>query len=101
MPVRVWWGPPRDVEHGGVMDRSPRWNVELAGESLVEDDRGAVSAIAALDDVWPRCRGVDVGAGETDYRQARRNYAQVRDANDPFGSRQGRLDLLTATIPHL
>jgi hypothetical protein len=100
MPVRVWWGPPLDPENGGVMDRSPRWNVTIAGDSLIEDERQPdFVPIARLDDVWPRCRGGATDRGETAYRQARVEYARAADDLDPFGHPQGRLDLLTATIP--
>lgn len=101
MPVRVWWGPPRDYEHGGFMDRSPRWNVEIARDSLIPDERlPNYVPIARLDDVWPRCTGADVTRGETAYRQARVDHARRHDPEDPFGHPQGKLDLLTATIPN-
>lgn len=101
MPVRIWWGPPRDLEHGGFMDRSPRWNVEIAGDSLIEDERQpAYVAVAILADVWPRAMGDTVKRAETSYRKARVDYARVNDPEDPFGHPQGRLDLLTATIPN-
>ncbi len=100
MPVRVWWGPPRDLEHGGFMDRSPRWNIEISGVSAIEDERSAAEPVARLADFWPKCLGDQVGRGETAYRQARRDHAQQHDLFDPFGEQRGRVDLLTATIPH-
>lgn len=101
MPVSIWWGPPRDREHGGFMDRSPRWNVEIAGDSLIEDERQPdYVPIAKVDDVWPRAVGTRVDRPETAYLGARVDYARLHDDADPFGHRQGRLDLLTATIPN-
>ncbi len=101
MPVRVWWGPPRDLEHGGFMDRSPRWNVEIAEDTLIGDERQPpYVAIARLADVWPRCMGSPTARSETAYRQARVEHARRNDEHDPFGHAQGRLDLLTATIPN-
>ena len=101
MPVRIWWGPPRDPEHGGEMDRSPRWNVEIAGDSLIPDERDpGYVPIARLEDVWPRALGARVDRPETAYRDARVDYARRHDPEDPFGHPQGRLDLLTATIPN-
>lgn len=101
MPVRVWFGPQVDPVTGEEADRSWRWNITIAGDSLVDDERDpGFSPIARLDDVWPRCRGAATTISETAYRQARVEYARAADPNDPFGHPQGRLDLLTATIPN-
>jgi hypothetical protein len=101
MPVRVWWGPPIDPETGITQDRSPRWNITIAGDSLVEDERDpGFVPIARLEDVWPRCIRGETTISETAYRQARVEYARAADPDDPFGHPQGRLDLLTATIPN-
>lgn len=101
LPVRVWFGPSIDPGTGLEDDRSWRWHVTIAGDSLIEDERDpGFVPIARLDDVWPRCRREETTISETAYRQARVAYARATDPDDPFGHPQGRLDLLTATIPN-
>ncbi len=98
MPVIVWFGPPLDLENGGEMDRSPRWQVTIAGVLLTEDERVAPGdCMARLDDVWPRVLGGAHDQGEIDYRQARVDYGRRNDPEDPYAHRRGRVDLLTAT----
>ena len=107
LPVRVWWGPPPDletdqkVEHGDryapVMDRSPRWNIEIAGV-LAEDERSP-RAMARLADVWPRCLLNPTSEAECRYRLARIVHARQHSPTDPFGQRFGRVDLFTAPPP--
>lgn len=97
LPVRVWYGPPLDLEGDGEMDRSWRWQISVAGVLLGDERDG--EAMATFDDVWPRCLGQRVTQAETAYRQARIEHAREHDANDPFGHPQGRIDLFTATPP--
>lgn len=105
MPVIVWWGPPADMEAGTEispqrMERSPRWHVLLAGVNLVGDERvDPRGAMARIEDVWPSCQNLPVGGAETDYRDARIDYARHHDPYDPYAHRRGRVDLLTASIP--
>lgn len=94
LPVRVWWGCPPDLENGGEMDRSPRWNIELAGV-LLGDER-SVRPMDQFENVWPKALGSPVTASETRYRQARIEHAREHDPQDPFGDRFGRVDLMTA-----
>lgn len=95
LPVRVWWGDLPDLDNGGLMDRAPRWNIELAGV-LLGDERSP-PAMARIEDVWPRALDHRVAPSEIAYRNARITHAREHDPNDPFGDRFGRVDLFTTT----
>jgi hypothetical protein len=107
LPVMVWFGPVPDLDQRADhallrdvpgLDRSPRWNIDLAGV-LLEDDRFP-DAMAKPEDVWPRCQRSPVGRNEIRYRLARILHAREHDPNDPFGHVRGRVDYLTATLPY-
>ncbi len=97
LAVQVSYGPPADLEHGGDMDRSPRWEITLAGH-IMGDERGPKS-IVKFEDVWPRALGFDTPHAEAAYLQARRDHAIKHSPTDPFGHRRGKVDLLTAKVP--
>lgn len=88
MPVHCWFGSPLDPHTGEPMDRSPRWQLMLAGEILEEWDR-----------VWPRCLNLPIDQAEYDYRMARIDWARAAEPDDPFGAVDGRIDLKTAPLP--
>jgi hypothetical protein len=97
LPVRIWWGAPPDLEFGGELDRSPRWNIEVAGELLGHEF--AARAMASFEDIWPRARDKPITQSEALYRLARIAHARQHDPNDPYGHHRGRIDLFTATVP--
>jgi len=100
MPVHVWFGPPLDLDTGTEMDRSPRWQVELAGVIISPDERVSPRArIADLEWVWPRCLKNPIDRPEENYRRARIDYARRHDSRDPFGHRTGEIDWLDSTPP--
>ena len=100
MPVRVWFGPPVDPVSGDELDRSWRWQVELAGVVITPDDRvDPRSRIAQLDWVWPKALSEPIAPPENDYRRARIDYARRHDPRDPFGHRTGQVDWLDSTTP--
>lgn len=99
LPVAVWFGPPPDLELGGVLDRSPRWNVALGG-ILLDDEREQPAAPAAtIADVWPGCKGRPIDKAEYDYRLARIRHARLHEPDDPFAHPTGRVNHMTAPPP--
>lgn len=102
-PVRILYGRPVDPLTGQAMDRSPRWQMWVAGQ-LVEPD--PIYGVDENDpfaptwaDVWPRCAADTITYGEYRYLLERINYARAHDDADPFGQPGRRIDLRTATVP--
>ncbi|MBX9814054.1 MAG: hypothetical protein K2X76_05070 [Sphingomonas sp.] len=102
LPVRIWFGPPED-EDGTPLDRSPRWQVAIAGTVLdfYEPVRLGGMTISALDDVWPACAAHPIDEADYRYRIARQDYAAAHDPEDPFGTPGARIDPMTARLPFL
>lgn len=102
LPVRIWFGPPEDDE-GVQLDRSPRWQIAVAGKVLDfwEPLRLGGMTISGLDDVWPTCAAHPIDAGEYQYRLARQSWAAAHDPEDPFAVPGGRIDPMTAPLPFL
>lgn len=91
LPVRVWWGPPDGL------DRSPRWQISVAG--VILDDETAGRALARREDVWPRCQEQPISEAEFRYLQARIDHAREHSPTDPYGDHRGKVDLLNAKDP--
>jgi hypothetical protein len=98
IPVRIWFGPPRD-EHG-ELDRSWRWQVELAG-FLFDDEPLVLGGITFRDvgDFWPAVARDEIDEPEYRFRLERQAWAAEFDENDPFGAPGSRIDPMTATLP--
>jgi hypothetical protein len=99
MPVRIWFGAPLD-ENGDELDRSPRWQVMIAGTLLGEEPFwiGGLN-IECLADLWPACAAEPIDLNEYEFRMARAEWAAEHDPLDPFGTPGGRIDPMTAPLP--
>lgn len=100
LPVRIWWGPPLDPDTGEEMDRSPRWQVAIAGQLVGEDEiRVGESVYRGLDDFWPKCMAHPISEPDYQHRLERAHWAGLYDPNDPFGDTSAKIDPLTVTLP--
>jgi hypothetical protein len=106
LPVRIWFGPPIDVEapepqpgeEWPTLDRAPRWQVMVSGV-LLDDERVDQSlAPAPLAAIWPGCLGHPTRKSDYFYRLARIGHARAYRPDDPFAHRRGRVDWLTADV---
>lgn len=100
LPVRIWWGPPADPETGEPLDRSPRWQVSVAGQIVDEEPlRVGCSLFTSLADFWPACAKHPITIEDHDYRLSLARWAGEYDPNDPRGDTQAVIDPMTATLP--
>lgn len=100
VPVRVWFGPPRDPETLEELDRSHRWQVQV-GFQLLEDEPLRVGGIRIehLTDVWPTCAKDPIDELEWRYRLERAEWAALNDERDPYSQLGGRIDPMTCALP--
>ncbi len=101
LPIRLWFGPPIDLEADGeVLDRSPRWQM-MVGDRLIDDATAEKEWDLRWDDVWPQAAKSPIPESEYRYRVARIAHAksEAAAASDPWARRTGKIDLLTAPIP--
>lgn len=101
IPVRVWFGPPRDPDDIETeLDRSPRWQVQI-GFRLLEDEPINIGGIRFNDltDVWPACARNPIDAVDWEYRLKRAEWAVDNDQADAFAQLGGRIDPMTCTLP--
>lgn len=104
MPVPVWirFAAPTDPDTGEEMDRSPRWQIDVAGYALDDEPLQVGDVwINDLTDFWPRCR--DNRIDESDYREriALSAWAAANDPNDAFATPGGKINPMTATLPFM
>jgi hypothetical protein len=100
VPVRVWFGPPRDPVTGELLERSWRWQFEFNGFALETYEKAlGWPAESILESFWPRARKARIDKAEYDYLLATVEHAREHDAGSPFAGTRGRVDLLSATVP--
>lgn len=101
LPIRIWFGAPLD-ENGVELDRSPRWQVMVAGY-LLDEEPVVIGGrrIDHLSDVWPTCATNPIDEREYRYRIERAEWAAANDPSDPFATPGGKIDPLTAPLPFL
>jgi hypothetical protein len=108
VPVRIAFAPPPDPDAAGplidrpVLDRSPRWLVDINGILFGDPDNPVCIAgrpVETLEGIWPEAKAHPSTEAEYRYRVARADYAEIYDENDPFGGTAARIDPLTATLP--
>jgi hypothetical protein len=100
IPVRIWFGPPLDEETGEPLDRSWRWNIQIAGMSLGEDEiRVGGLNVSNLSDFWPACARDEIEQSEYDDRIALAAWAAEHAPDDAFATPGGRIDPMTARLP--
>ena len=98
LPVRIWFGPPLD-EDGTPLDRSPRWQVMIAGEMLHMPGRVAGLTVDSLADIWPGCARWPIDEADYRYRIDLAAWAAENDPDDPHGTATGRIDPMTVPLP--
>lgn len=100
VPIRVWFGQPEDPETGEIMDRSPRWQIEI-GRQLLEDEPMRIGAlwIGDITDIWPTCMRWPIDEAEYRYRIERASWASAFDPLDPHGEVGSRIDPMTCRLP--
>ncbi|QTH19631.1 hypothetical protein HRJ34_14735 [Rhizorhabdus wittichii] len=116
VPIRIWFGWPLDPETNELLDRSPRWQIEINGILAGDPDEPAYidgRPVLTLEGIWPDCRKHPIVPGldgldeherrdrerrEYEFRVARAEHARTWDANDPFAT-AGRIDPMTAPLP--
>lgn len=100
MPVRVWFGAPEDPDTGEVMDRSPRWRIQIGGVEIDEDPIALGGrTFESLTDFWPSCCRDPIDEAEYRFRMDRQEWASQYDPEDPFAAIGGRIDPMSATLP--
>lgn len=101
LPIRIEFSQPRD-EDGEPLDRSPRWQVTVAGFLLddepIHQDGVHVDSLA---DIWPVCSAHEIDEAEYDFLIKRADWSAMYDPNDPYGRPGGKIDPMTATLPFL
>lgn len=100
IPVRIWFGAPRDPETGEELDRSHRWQIQV-GFRLLEDEPLSIGGIRVDDitDIWPRVARDPIDEVDYRYRLERAEWAVNNDENDPFSQLGGRIDPMTCSLP--
>ena len=92
--VRIWFGQP--VVDGEVLDRSPRWCVEVNGETtrLGEDVEGE-RTVELLDvfDAWTRCCGSPISKREYDFLLRRKTWAVEHEPSHPAANPRTPIDV--------
>lgn len=100
LPVRIWFGPPLDLDDvTSTLERPWRWQM-MVGDRLVDERTREKEWDVAWDDVWPVCADSKIDRSEYEYRLERIAFAKTDGAaSDPWARRTGKIDLLTAPIP--
>lgn len=100
MPVRIWFGAPVDPENpDATLDRSPRWQIMIAGVMIDQPDRLGGLSIDSLADIWPACRNDIIDREDYEFRMASQNWAAINDPDDARATPGGRIDPLTTRLP--
>lgn len=100
VPVRIWFGAP--IINGEELDRSPRWCVEIDGQTdMVEQDKATgYRCRVQLDplSVWPHCARYPIARDEYDFMIA--HGAWAKDVPDhPKARPRKPVDFLTMRLP--
>ena len=101
IPVRIWFGPPLDPETREEMDRSPRWQIEIAGTLFDEPLTIGNVPFNDLSDFWPAIANEPITAQEYRFRLEMAAWAQTHDPDNALASPGGRISPMTATLPGL
>ena len=101
IPVHIWWGPPLDPDTGEEMDRSPRWQIELAGALFDQPLTFGGITFTAISDFWPAVGREPISEVDYRFRVSRAAWAQEHDPDDALGSPGGRINPMSARLPGL
>ena len=86
-PLRIWYGPPHDPVTGEEMDRSWRWQAELAGE-LID-----------VEYVWPACARNPIDRETYDRMNRRREWAEEAAPDSAYADTRRAYDPLSRSTP--
>lgn len=100
VPVRIWYGQP--IVAGDTLDRSPRWCVEIDGQTdTVEHDKATgYRCRVPLDpsSVWPHCARFPIERGEYEFMVAHADWAKAQ-AGHPKANPRKPVDFMTMKPP--
>ena len=104
IPIRIWFGAPLDPDTGELLDRSPRWQVRVYGIDASDPEYPPLiygRPMEKIEDVWPKCARWPTSEADYRYRVERAEWAEQYDAADPFGTKSGKVDHMTAPLPFM
>jgi hypothetical protein len=101
VPVRIWFGAPIDPDTGDEMDRSHRWQIEIAGVLFDQPLTFGGITISAVTEFWPAIVREQIDEADYRFRIARAEWAQEFDPEDALGSPGGKINAMTARLPGL
>ena len=101
IPFRIWFGAPHDPETGEEMDRSHRWQIEIAGIAFDQPLTFGGITLEAVIDFWPAIAAEPIDAAEYRFRVDRAAWAQEHDPDDALATPGGRINFMTARLPGL
>lgn len=101
IPVRIWFGAPLDPETGEEMERSHRWQIEIAGVPFDEPLAFGGITFAAVTDFWPACACEPIDRTDYIFRIERAAWAQEHDPQDALGTPGGKINPMSARLPGL
>lgn len=100
VPVRIWFGLPVDPDNPGqVLDRSPRWQIEIAGVPFDGPLQFGGMGFNELTDFWPACGREPIDETEYFYRVEMRAWALEHDPDNALATPGGKICPMTATLP--
>lgn len=101
VPIWIRFGWPLDPETNELLDRSPRWIIEINGIVAGDPDTPAFvdgRPVHSLEGIWPEAKKLPTTEADYRFRVARADHARSWDVNDPFAT-AGRVDPMTAPLP--
>lgn len=101
IPVRIWFGAPTDPDTGEALDRSHRWQIEIAGHAFIEPLTLGGITFSAVTDFWPGIALEPIDATDYRFRLERAAWSQQHDPDDAMATPGGRISAMTATLPGL
>lgn len=99
LPVRTWFGAPLDPDTGEEMDRSPRWQIQIAGILIDGETYAGGMLFNEMADFWPQCTRHPIDQADYNSRIERADWAALYDPNDAFADLSRKIDPMTVTLP--
>lgn len=99
IPFKIWFGAPIDPETREELDRSHRWQIEIAGVAFDQPLTLGGIQFSEVDDFWPMIARDRVDALEYNVRVKRAAWSQAHDPDDAMATPGGRINAMTATLP--
>lgn len=99
IPVKIWFGAPIDPETREELDRSHRWQIEIAGVAFDQPLTLGGITFSAVTDFWPAIGLEPISASDYAFRIQRAAWSQAHDPDDAMATPGGRINAMTATLP--